>query len=177
MACASVVVNTAVFDKVPASLGFVSKEHVCAIIPAQPAPHSLRKTPGITLRRFMHPVSHWTFKICGMSCDLLRELSLQSWEDIVEWQSVCCQVNPARVCSEDCESLSWPETIRLAIVGDIRVELSHVTGKTFHVVFPEGIRARNIKILLEDARPLLASNAFVNCANSLGTIHSVQLEL
>ena len=112
-----------------------------------------------------------------MSCDLLRELSLQSWEDIVEWQSVCCQVNPARVCSEDCESLSWPETIRLAIVGDIRVELSHVTGKTFHVVFPEGIRARNIKILLEDARPLLASNAFVNCANSLGTIHSVQLEL
>ena len=123
----------------------------------------------------MHPVCHWTLQSISVRRDLFRELSLESWEDIIEGQSVCCEVHPSRVGSKDGKGLSGPETIGLAPEGNIWVELLHVGGQGWHVVFPVWCAAISVKVLLEDAGPLAARNVLVNSANGLGAIHASEV--
>ena len=89
-----------------------------------------------------------------MRVDQAWELSLKTWEDIIEGQRVSGQVHPARVGCEDCQSLSGPETVRLAPGGDIWVELAHVGSESTHVNLPRRSAALHIEVLLEDAGPL-----------------------
>mmetsp|Transcript_24730 Transcript_24730/g.30885 ORF Transcript_24730/g.30885 Transcript_24730/m.30885 type:complete len:326 (+) Transcript_24730:279-1256(+) len=176
MASASVVVNTTILQDVPASLGLVGEENMCAVVPSEPAVHALGETPGVALRILVHPVGHGALETVSVRSNLLRELTLQSGEHIIEGERVRREVHPAGVGSEDGEGLSGPETVRLAPVGDIRVELAHVASKTTHVVLPEG-SARGVEVLLEDARPLLACNALLNGTNSRGSVHGAEGKL
>ena len=84
----------------------------------------------------MQPMAKRGIKIISMGGDLLRELTFKSWEDIVEGQGICAQVNPSGVSSKDSEGLTWPETIGRTPVSNIRLTLMHVSVETFQVAFP-----------------------------------------
>ena len=115
--CVQIVAT--VGDKVPAGLRFVCEEHVCTIVPPQEAHDSLREFPGVTIWIFVQPVGHGTFEAISMRCNFLWELSLESWEDIIEGQSVRGEVYPARVSCKDGVSLTRPETVRLTPDTDV----------------------------------------------------------
>lgn len=78
----------AVWNVEPAGFALVSVEHVAAIVPSEPSPHALRQVPNLIGWLLVQPVSHWAFETIGVSENLLWELVLQSWENIIEWQSV-----------------------------------------------------------------------------------------
>ena len=85
-------------------------------------------------------------------------------------------MNPTRVSCEDGKGLARPETVGLAPDGDIRVELSHVLGKSLQVDFP--VRsAANIKVLLEDAGPLVAADVSIDMTHGLGTFKGGKVHL
>ena len=75
MASVSVQVVATVGDEVPAGFRLVGKKHVRSIMPSQPAPHSLREMPRVTLFGLVKPVCHGTVEPFGMRRDLLRELA------------------------------------------------------------------------------------------------------
>ena len=78
--------------------------------------------------------------------------------------------------SKDSQSLTGPETVRLAPDGNIRHILFHVLGQAFHVILPVG-RALNVQVLLEDAGPLLAADVLVNLAYGCTAIHRCEVQL
>ena len=168
----SVRVDTAVWKNIPASLRLVSKENVSSIVPSQETIHALRKLPWLTSGLLVHPVSHWSLEIGGMSIDETGEFAFESGEHVVEGKCVGREVDPAGVGGEDSHSLAWPETIGLTPVSDIRVEFLHVGGKSSHIVFPGWSATLSIQILFEDAGPLGAADVLIKSSDSLATIHT-----
>ena len=75
LASVGVQVVASVRDEVPAGFRLVGEKHVCSIMPSQPAPHSLREMPRVTLFGLVKPVCHGTVEPFGMRRDLLRELA------------------------------------------------------------------------------------------------------
>jgi len=171
----SIRVCATIRHEIPAGFRLISKENIRTIVPPQPTPHALRKAPGLTFRVLVHPVRHWTFKAISMRRDQLWEFALKSREHIIERKSVSGQIHPTRVSSEDCKRLSRPKTIRFTPVRNIGIEFSHVVSQSLHVIFPERC-SRSVQILLEDTRPLLASDTFLNGANSLRTVHVIEVK-
>ena len=55
----------------------------------KPSPHSLREHPDmVIIWTFMKPMVQWTLEIVGIDVDITWELSLESWDDIVELKGV-----------------------------------------------------------------------------------------
>ena len=95
-----VVVNSTIWQEVPASLRFVSKQHVRTVVPSKETIHALGKLPRVTLGILVHPMSHRALKSVSVSIDQTRELAFESREHIVEWKGVGCEVHPSRVGCE-----------------------------------------------------------------------------
>jgi len=122
-------------------------------------------------------MGHWAFESFGVGGDLLRELTFKAGEHIIEGQRVRGEVDPARVGSEDSQGLTGPQTVRLAPESSVGVELLGVLVEGIHVVFPHKCAAFNIKVFLEDARPLGTGNVLIDLTQSLGAIHGAQLHV
>ena len=95
-----VVVNSTIWQEVPASLRFVSKQHVRTVVPSEETIHALGKLPRVTCGIFVHPMSHWALKRVSVSIDQTRELTFEPREHIVERKGVGREVHPSRVGCE-----------------------------------------------------------------------------
>ena len=74
-----------------------------------------------------------------MRIDQAWELSLKTWEDIIEGQRVGSQVHPARVGCEDCQSLSRPETVDSLQVATSGLNLLMLAARAPMLIFHEGV--------------------------------------
>jgi len=86
---------TSIGDVVPASFSLIGEKHVGTIVPSQPSPHLLGEVPDLILGLFVDPVSHGAFEAITMGVDLCSELTLESWENIIEGEGVGGKVHPA----------------------------------------------------------------------------------
>ena len=74
--------------------------------------HLLGKVEDLVRGLLMHPVVKRAIKVIAAVCrDLLRELSLEAGEHVIELESVCRKVNPLGGSSKECKSVAWPETV------------------------------------------------------------------
>lgn len=82
-------IESTVWDVVPSSFRLVGKEHMSAILMFEPSPHLLGKHPNVlVIWTLMKPMVQWTFKIVGISVDITGELSMKTWDHIVELEGV-----------------------------------------------------------------------------------------
>ena len=93
--CVSHSVKSSIWDEFPTGLRLVSKEDVGTIVPSQPSVHLLRQMPNMFAWLLMKPMVQWIIKVVSMSVDLLRELSLKSWEYVVELEGIGVQEHPS----------------------------------------------------------------------------------
>ena len=93
--CVSHSVKSSIWDEFPAGLRLVSKEDVGTIVPSQPSVNLLRKMPNMFAWLLMKPMVQWIIKVVSVSVDLLRELSLKSWEYVVELEGIGVQEHPS----------------------------------------------------------------------------------
>lgn len=75
-------------------------------------------------------------------------------------------MHPAGVRSEDCKSLSWPETVVLVPTGNVWVMLAHVGSQISNVELEVNAVTLLLQVLLEDASPLGAGNVLFEVLNS-----------
>merc|ERR1719454_1489136 len=129
-------ISASLSNILPASFALVSKKNVGTIVPSEPASHTIGKEEDLVLGLLMDPVSHGTLQIGGNSGDLVAESFLQAGEDIVEWQCVGREVDPAAVSSEESQSLTWPQAVGLVPDGDVGTVLRHVFNKGVHIALP-----------------------------------------
>jgi len=112
-----------------------------------------------------------------MGVDLLRELTFEAGEHIIERQRVRGKVDPARVGGEDSQGLAGPQAVRLAPDSSIGAVLLLVLVQGSHVVFPHKCAAINIEVFLEDASPFSTGNVLVEKTQSLGAIKASQVHV
>lgn len=164
-------VSAAVGHVVPAGLRLVGKHHVGTIVPLEPSPHLVGQMPdGLFIGTLMEPVVLRALPVRGPSVDVTRELALESGDDVVELEGVGREVHPTRVSSEEAKSIAGPETVAGAPRGNIRLSLVHVGSKIINVKLPVSLATLGLKVLLEDGRPFLASNAVVEELLSLSHV-------
>ena len=171
-----VVVDSAVRYEVPTGLGFVSKQHMCTVMPPEPTMHTLGKSPRISIGMLVHPMCHGAFKSVRMRRDHRRELTIKPREHIVEGKSVSGEVYPARVGCEDSQSLTGPQTIRFIPDCNVRPVLFHFSGEAAHVILPLWSLTVYVKILLENGGPLLTADILIDGAESLCRIHTCKVK-
>jgi hypothetical protein len=89
-------VESSIWNIVPSGLRFVSKHNVGTVMPFKPSPKSLGKHPGACgIWTLMKPMVEWTFETVGPSTDVSWEFTLKSWNNVIELQGVCAQMNPS----------------------------------------------------------------------------------
>jgi len=113
----------------------------------------------------------WGLKAVSPSADVPWELTLKSWNDIVELKGIGSQMNPSAVSGEKAKSISWPETVMLVPAGDIWLSLFHVGDKVINVEFEGGETILLLNVLFENSSPLLAGNVVVNGLSGSRDIH------
>jgi hypothetical protein len=108
--------------------------------------------PGVVfIWSFMEPVVKWAFEFFSESVDILRwELTLQSWNDVVESQSVSGKIHPSGVSREDSKSVSWPETIVFMPASNIWLSLAHVFSQISNITLPLNRAALILEVLFKD---------------------------
>jgi len=174
LAMSSVALNieSTVWDVVPSGLGLVSEEDVGTIVPLEPSPHSLGKSPGrLSVGSLVQPMVEWALKVIGEVSDVSWELSLQSWDHIVERQGVGGQVHPSGVGGEDGKGLARPHTIGLVPAGNVWLLLLHISKKIVNVEFPCASIALGLEILFENRSPLGVGNIISNVLGGLTDFH------
>lgn len=88
-------IKSTVGNKVPTGLGLVGKHQVAAILPSEPSVHFLGEIPNLIGRLLVHPMVKWAVElIATVGRDLLRELTFEAGEHIVERKSVSGEMNP-----------------------------------------------------------------------------------
>jgi hypothetical protein len=107
------------------------------------------------------------------SSDMSWELSLESRNDVIERKSVCSKMNPSGLLSENCECISWPETVMFVPASNIRLFSLHISPKSINVEFPSCISSLIFKILFEDRSPFLACDFIINLFGSLRNLQFV----
>lgn len=161
----------AVWNVEPAGFALVSVEHVAAIVPSEPSPHALGQVPNLIGRLLVQPVSHWALETIGVSENLLRELVLQIWENIIEWQGVGRHVDPAGLTGKNGQSLTWPQAVVLVPAGSVWSGQFCVSSHGFNVEFPLRVITRNIHLLLENRLPLGTGDALLEMLEGSSSIH------
>lgn len=163
-------------DEVPTGLTLVSEKHVGTIVPSQPSPHLLGKVPHSFFRLFVDPVGHGTFQIITVSVNLTRELTLESWENIIEGESVSGKVNPARVCCKKSKSLTGPETLGVTPFCDIGALFLGIGSKILNIEVPVKGTTFLVQVLLKNTKPLLAVNVLFKGLVDLISVQYVKVK-
>jgi hypothetical protein len=165
-------IESSIWNVVPSGLGFVGEHNVAAVVPLEPSPESLGKHPGVVaVWALMQPVIEWTFEAISPGGDMAWELTVKSWDDVIELQGVGAQMNPSRVGSEDSQSISWPETVMLVPAGNIWLSLLHVSDEVVDVEEERGNSVLLLDVLSENRRPLLAGDLFIDGLVGSGNVH------
>ena len=130
-------VDASVWNVIPSSLGLISEQDVATVVPFEPSPHLLRERPNVmVVWPFMKPVAEWPLKIASMRIDMLTKLTLESWDHVVELESVRRQMDPSGMRSEDSERLSRPQSVGRFPRSDIHVSLIHILPQVVDIGFP-----------------------------------------
>lgn len=124
----------------------------------------------------MDPVGHGTFQTITVSVNLTGELTLESWENIIEGESVSGKVNPARVCCEESKSLTGPETLGVAPFCDIGALFLGIGSKVLNIEVPVKGTTFLVQVLLKNAEPLLAVNVLFEGLVDLIGIQCVEVK-
>lgn len=154
-----------------ASLSLVRQQHVAAILPAQPAGHSLGKRRHLVSGLLVDPVGHGAVQVGGVVIDLARELILQAGEDIIELKRVGGKVHPARVGSEETQCLAGPQAVRFGPDRSLRVQFLRVVAEGFGVEVPAEATSILNQVLSEDLVPLVARDVLVKLLDDLRLVH------
>lgn len=164
----SLSASSSLWNVEPSSLSFVSKQDIFTVVELKPSPDSLTEHPNITGWLFMKPVGKRTFSFLWSSPgqQALSELSLESWEYIIELEGVCTQVNPSGRLSEDAESFSWPESVLSRPLGGSWVLFLLVFVKAVNVEVEFGWRLL-LQVLFHYFSPLWALDMVIDHSDSL----------
>jgi len=122
------------------------------------------------------PVGHGTFQTITVSVNLTWELTLESWENIIEGESVSGKVNPARVCCKESKSLTGPETLGVAPFCDIWALFLGIGSKVLDIEVPVKGTTFLVQVLLKNAEPLLAVNVLFEGLVDLIGIQCVEVK-
>jgi hypothetical protein len=129
-------IESSVWDVVPSSLGLISEHDVGSVVPLQPSHHSLREHPGAhVIWSLVQPMVQWRLETVSPSADVSWELTLESWNDVVELKGIGSEMNPSRVSGEQAQGISWPETVVLMPASNIWLSLLHVFDEIINIEF------------------------------------------
>ena len=120
----------------PAGFTLIGEQNVSTVVPSEPSPHLLGKIPDLVVGLFVDPMRHRSVQVFSMGANLLGELSIESWENVIERKGVSCKMYPARVSSKDCECLTWPQSVALRPSSNIWVVLFSISLKRVQVNLP-----------------------------------------
>ena len=94
-------IESSIWDVVPSSLGLISEHDVGSVVPLQPSHHSLREHPGAhVIWSLVQPMVQWGLETVSPSADVSWELTLESWNDVVELKGIGSEMNPSGVSSK-----------------------------------------------------------------------------
>ncbi len=79
-------------------------------------------------------------------------------------------MHPLGSCGEQSKSLTRPETVGGAPVGNVRGELLHVLVESLHVAFPLKGALVGLNVLQNNASPLGVVNLFVDLLNNISSV-------
>lgn len=149
---------------------------MAAILPAEPAGHSLSEGSYFVPGLFVDPVGHGAVQVRRVVVDFAGELILQAREDIIELKRVGGQVHPARVGSEKAEGLTGPQAVRLRPDRSVRVQSLRVVAEGLGVKVPSEAIAFLDQILFEDLVPLVTRDVLVKLLDRLSILNFRQVK-
>ena len=87
-------IEATVWNVIPSGLRFIGKENMGTVVPLEPSPQSLGEHPSFFVVTLVEPMVVWAF-VGTKGVEISWELSLEAWNDIVEWESVGGQMYPS----------------------------------------------------------------------------------
>ena len=170
-------IETTVWEVVPSSLGFISKQDMGTISVFKPSPELVLKNP-LGFFKLMEPMVLWTLNVISKTVNACGwELTLESWHNVVELKSVGGEVDPSGVGGEDVHRLSWPESVMLVPAGSMWLLHSHVINESINIEFIINRCALILKVLNKDASPFWASDVVSKVFGSTSHISLRKIKL